>query len=150
MVGRRTDEDAASRSPQVELSEERMRVDTVTEQVGTVKSHKQVDVESVRQMVGRDVEHAEMERTPVGAGDSGLVETLPDGSVSIPVFEEELVISKRMVVRERVVIRKVTITEQQEVVAELRKERLEILTDGAVALLDDNGQPVDDRRPDRG
>ena len=31
--------------------------------------------------------------------DSGEVETLPDGSISIPVFEEQLVITKRLVVR---------------------------------------------------
>ena len=45
--------------------------------------------------------------------DSGEVEVLPDGSVSIPVFQEELVIEKRLVVRERVIVRKHTVTEDR-------------------------------------
>jgi len=42
------------------------------------------------------------------------------------VFEERLVISKEMVVRERVILRKRTVTEHERVQAELRKERVEI------------------------
>ncbi len=51
---------------------------------------------------------------------------LPDGSVSIPILEEELVVTKRTVVRERILIRKRTVTEHQRVEAELRRERVEL------------------------
>jgi uncharacterized protein (TIGR02271 family) len=79
-----------------------------------------------RELVARDVEEADVERMPAAEGDSGEVETLPDGSVSIPVLEEELEVRKRVVVRERIVIRKRTVTEEKHVRAELRRERVEV------------------------
>ena len=57
---------------------------------------------------------------------------MADGTVSIPVFEEVLVIEKRLVVRERVLIRKHTVTEEHLVEADLRRERLEVEADPAV------------------
>ncbi|HET7489682.1 MAG TPA: DUF2382 domain-containing protein [Acidimicrobiales bacterium] len=72
--------------------------------------------------VGRAVEHASLEHVPAPHGDSGQVETLPDGSVSIPVFEEQLVVEKRLVVRERVVVSKRTVVEDAVVEAELQRE----------------------------
>ena len=81
-------------------------------------------------VVPRDVEHADvLEHAAPDPNDSGEVETLPDGSVSIPVFEEEIVVSKRMVLRERVIVRKRTVTEQVRVQERLRKERVEIERD---------------------
>ena len=87
---------------------------------------KAAEHERVAQVVGRDVEDADIERAPAHAEDSGEVETLPDGSVSIPVLEEELVITKRLVVRERIVIRKRTVVEEDRLRAELRRERVEV------------------------
>ena len=66
--------------------------------------------------------------------DSGQIEELPDGSISIPVLEEELIITKRPVVRERIVVRKRTTTEEQRVEAELRSERLEFDSDPGLAV----------------
>jgi hypothetical protein len=48
----------------------------------------------------------ELEWVPVEGDDSGRVETLPDGSISIPVLEEQVVVSTRTVVRERLVVRR--------------------------------------------
>ena len=119
-------------------SEEQLRVGTTTEESGRVRAVKSVETEAVSQTVPRGVEHAEVDRSPVQEGDSGQVETLPDGSLSIPVFEEQLVIEKRMVVRERVIIRKHTVYEEHEVKAELRRERVDITTEGDVRLTDDS------------
>ena len=69
--------------------------------------------------------------------DSGQVETLADGSLSIPVFEEQIVVTKRLVVRERVVIRKHTVFEDHVVTADLRRERLEVEADGDVVIHDE-------------
>jgi uncharacterized protein (TIGR02271 family) len=69
-----------------------------------------------------------VERVPAAEGDSGEVETLPDGSISVPVLEEELVVTKRVVVRERVIVRKRTTTERRRIEAELRKERVDLMT----------------------
>ena len=126
---------------EVVRSEEQLRVGTVTEQAGAVRARKHVDVENVSTRVERGTEHAELERTPVtdAETDSGEVETLPDGSVSIPVFEEQIVISKRLVVRERVVLRKHTVYEEQVVSADLKRERLEVEAVGD-AVVSDEGQ----------
>lgn len=114
--------------------EEQLVTGTEVRAVGDVRFRKEVDVVNEQVVVGRGVEHADVERLPAteGGTDSGLVETLPDGSISIPVFEERLVIEKRLVVRERIVVRKHTVTEERVVDAELRRERVEIDVDESV------------------
>jgi uncharacterized protein (TIGR02271 family) len=73
-----------------------------------------------------NAEELRHERVPVDDGDSGRIETLPDGSISIPLYEEELVVSKRIVLRERVLIRKETVQRRERVTSELRREEVEI------------------------
>jgi uncharacterized protein (TIGR02271 family) len=126
---------------EVVRSEEQLRVGTTTEQIGAVRARKHVDVEHVSERVERGTEHAEMDRLDVADGetDSGQVETLPDGSLSIPVFEEQIVVTKRLVVRERVIVRKHTVFEEHVVTADLKRERLEIEAEGDV-VVDDPGQ----------
>ncbi len=75
-----------------------------------------------------------MKRIDPNAEDSGEIETLPDGSLSIPILEEELVITKRIVVRERIIIRKRIQKEQVLVEADLRHERVSIVADPEVEL----------------
>ena len=115
-------------------SEEELEIGTHTEEAGSVRARKHVETEHVEELVPRHIEHADVERVAPGDGDSGEIETFPDGSVSIPILEEELVITKRMVVRERVLIRKRTLTEDHRVEAELRKERVELDGSGDVEL----------------
>ena len=110
-------------------SEEELRVETVSREAGTVGVRKVVETTRAQTVVPVDVEQADMEREAAEESDSGEVEVLPDGSVSIPVFEEKLVIEKRLVVRERVIVRKRTVTEDQVVEADLRRERVEIEVD---------------------
>src|SRR5436190_10394245 len=92
--------------------EEELHVETEPVQVGAVRARKRTDVEHVSEVVSRGAEDADVERVEAQAGDSGEIETLPDGSVSIPLFEEQIVVSKRLVVRERVIIRKRSTTEE--------------------------------------
>ncbi len=93
---------------------------------------KVVERSAANKVVDRDIEHADvLDHVAPNENDSGEVEALPDGSVSIPVFEEELVVSKRMVLRERVIVRKRTVTEQVHVKEPLRKERVKIKYDEA-------------------
>jgi uncharacterized protein (TIGR02271 family) len=108
-------------------SEEELDIATIRSEVGRIRARKVVGHERVEQVVPVSVEHVEIpERVPVAEGDSGQVETLADGSISIPVFEEQLVVEKRLVVRERVILRKHTVVEEQRVTADLRRERVEI------------------------
>ena len=112
--------------------EEELNVTKERYVAGAVRAHKTVETYETSDIVPRDVEQADVERAPAAENDSGRVETLPDGSVSIPIFEEELVVTKRTVVRERVIIRKHTVTEQHRVEAELRRERIAIDADPGV------------------
>jgi uncharacterized protein (TIGR02271 family) len=123
----------------VQLSQEELRVGTERVEAGRVRARKEVDVERVRQGVERGVEHADVDRAPALEGDSGQVETLPDGSLSIPVFEEQIVVEKRLVVRERIVVRKHTVYEEHLVEADLRRERLEVDVEGDVEVADRAG-----------
>ncbi len=108
---------------------------------GSVHAHKRVETERYSDNVSRTIEEADVERVPAGEGDSGQVETLADGSVSIPLLEEEIVVTKRMVVRERVIIRKRVVTEQQTVEADLRKEHIEIDSDSGLEVVDETRAP---------
>ena len=113
--------------------EEELTVATESREAGRIGLRKVVDHEQATTVVPVGTEHADFERQAPGAADSGEVEVLPDGSISIPVFQEELVIEKRLVVRERVVVRKHTVTEDRLIEADLRRERVEIDADPEVA-----------------
>jgi uncharacterized protein (TIGR02271 family) len=107
--------------------EEELGVETRERRIGSVRVSKTVDTQTFERSVPREVEDVDVERVPpAGDGDSGQIETLPDGSVSIPVFEEEVVVTKRLVVRERVIVRKRSFTEQHRIEEELRKEHVDI------------------------
>ena len=127
-------------APEVVVSEERLKTGTKKEKVGTARAVKHVDTETVRARVQRGSEHADTERVEVADAetDSGEVETLPDGSLSIPVFEEQIVVTKRLVVRERVIVRKHTVYEEHVVSADLKRERLEVEADGDVVVHDES------------
>ena len=118
--------------------EEELALETRRKDVGAVRARKRVETQRVDELVPRDIEHADVERTPPYEEDSGEIETLPDGSVSVPLLEEELVVTKRIVVRERILIRKRTVTEEERIEAELRKERVEVDADPGVELTDDS------------
>jgi uncharacterized protein (TIGR02271 family) len=111
------------------LHEEQATVGKRWEGVGYARVRREVTRENVRADYPRQRERIAHERVPVGEGDSGKIETLADGSISIPLFEEELVVTRRTVLRERVIIRKEHVTEWQTVEADLRKERLRFDTD---------------------
>lgn len=114
-------------------AEEELRVGTSEEVVGALHARKRVETENVAAHVPRSREDGDFERAPASEDDSGEIETLPDGSVSIPLLEERLVVRREVFVRERVILRKHTITEQHELETELRRERLELDVDDDVA-----------------
>ena len=145
MSRRPTDEGTTERRDEASIvrHEEELAVGTTPTEAGSLRVRKQVDTYPIDKAVER---HAERiagleERVPVAEGDSGEVETLPDGSVSIPVFEEELVVTKRVVVRERVIIRKSTVVDEHRIQTELRKERVEIDADPGVLPDESHGEP---------
>jgi uncharacterized protein (TIGR02271 family) len=107
--------------------EEELLVSAQPVDAGHVRIHKTVESQPVSERVGSLVEaFDQVDRAPAEPGDSGEVETLPDGSISIPILEEQLVITKRLVVRERIIVRKTVTTLHHVVEADLRSERVNI------------------------
>jgi uncharacterized protein (TIGR02271 family) len=117
--------------------EERLATGTEVHETGSVRVRKHVETHPVEYSVPRDTEHVDAsERVAAGEGDSGEVEVLDDGSVSIPIFEEVLVVTKRLVVRERVIVRKHTVVDEHKLQTELRREHVTIDADDSVNLTD--------------
>ena len=109
------------------LREEQLETGTETIDTGSVHVRKHVETHPVEYAVPRDVEHVDTsERISVEEGDSGEVEVLDDGSVSIPVFEEVLVVTKRLVVRERVIVRKRTVVDEYTLQTDLQREHVTV------------------------
>lgn len=129
--------DEGEGSPWLVRREEELELGMETRELGHVRARKAVETETVTEVADRRIENAFVERAGGEDGDAGEVITLPDGSVSIPVFEEQLVVSKRLVVRERVILRKFTTTEQHRIEAELRRERIEISGDEGTEIQDE-------------
>lgn len=122
----------------VTRSEEQADVGTELTESGRVRVRKHVDTYPVTEVVPRNVEHADTsERVAAVEGDSGEVETLEDGSISIPIFEEVLVVTKRLVVRERVIVRKRTVVDEYTLETELRREHVTV--EGDVETAEDDG-----------
>jgi len=130
MEGQRRSSEEAT----VSRHEERLHITKGVREQGAIRVHKRVETEHVKEQIPREVEEADMERTGPNPDDSGTIETLPDGSISIPILEEELVVTKRTVVRERLIIRRRTRTEQSPVEAELKRERVEVEADPDVEV----------------
>jgi len=115
--------------------EEQVQPAVEEREAGRVLVRKHVESRLVEEVVPRRVEHGELgERLPAEEGDSGEIEMLEDGSVSVPIFEEELVVTKRLVVRERMIVRKTTVVDEHRLQTELRRERVEVETEGDVDL----------------
>ena len=138
------DEDAGSNGAAVVRSEEHLHLGTALQEAGRLIVRKLVGERHDTSDVEREVEHVDVEHADAEPEDSGEIITLPDGSLSIPVFEEEIVVRKRLVVRERIVLRKCTVTETQVVEGDVRVERVEIVPGSEVAdRIDADGDAAD-------
>jgi uncharacterized protein (TIGR02271 family) len=124
--------DPGADTASVTRHEEELFVAREPVEAGSVRVHRLVDTEAVAEHAETRAEHFDQaERVPVGENDSGQIETLEDGSISIPLLEEQLVVTKRLVVRERVIVRKQTVSEPHLIEAELRRERVAVDADAA-------------------
>lgn len=133
--------DLSTSEAEMVRSEEELHTETVSRPAGTVRVRKQIDTYPIDKVVERSTEEIDDtgERVAATEGDSGEIETLPDGSVSIPILEEELVVTKRVVVRERLIVRKRTVVDEHRIETELRKERVEVDVDASIEDRVDRG-----------
>jgi uncharacterized protein (TIGR02271 family) len=115
-------------------SEEELRVGTTQRERGRVRLRKYVTTEQVQQTVPVQRERVRVEREPItnanwDAATSGL--EISEEEHEVILREDEPVVEKRVVPRERVRLDKDTVTDQEQVTEELRKEQIDVDDDGA-------------------
>jgi uncharacterized protein (TIGR02271 family) len=110
-------------------SEEELRVGTRAREAGRVRLHKYVVTEYVQQTVPVQREKVRIEREPIS--DTNVDRALAGPEISeeeheVVLHEEELVVEKRVVPKERVRLAKETVSDEQQVREQVRKERIDV------------------------
>jgi uncharacterized protein (TIGR02271 family) len=113
----------------VPVTEEELDVQKRGRKSGEVRVSKRVTTEQKQVTVPVSREEVRVERMPAGRAASRQEAGFASQDVSVPVMEEEVVVSKRPVVREEVRISKQTKTEQRPVSAQVRREEVDIEQD---------------------
>ena len=117
-----TTDDAMTRS------EEELHVGTASRESGRARLRKFVTTEQVEQTVPVQREQVTLEREPITDANSGDAHDGPQISEEeheVVLHEEEVVSEKRTVPKERVRLGKETVTDEQTVSEEIRKEQIE-------------------------
>jgi uncharacterized protein (TIGR02271 family) len=121
-----TTDDAMTRS------EEELRVGTAQRERGRVRLRKYVTTEHVQQTLPVRRERARVEREPITDANLDAATSGPDISEEeheVILREEEPVVEKRVVPRERVRLDKDTVTGEERVAEQVRKEQIEVHDD---------------------
>jgi uncharacterized protein (TIGR02271 family) len=121
-----TTDDAMTRS------EEELRVGTTQRERGRIRLRKYVTTEHVEQTVPVRREQVRVEREPITDANLGAATSGPEISEEeheVVLREEEPVVEKRVVPRERVRLDKDTITDEERVGDQVRKEQIEVQDD---------------------
>ncbi|HEX8674182.1 MAG TPA: PRC and DUF2382 domain-containing protein [Longimicrobium sp.] len=116
----------AGSEERVVISEEELVVGKREVPVGEVVVQKHIEEQVIRQTIPVTREKVEVERRPLPPG-AGLEPRTEGDVMYIPLVEEELVVTKRLVAREELVIRKTRVTEEQVVEETVRRERAEVI-----------------------
>jgi uncharacterized protein (TIGR02271 family) len=110
-------------------SEEELRVGTTQRERGRVRLRKYVTTEHVQQTVPVRREKARVEREPITDANIDAATSGPDLSKEeheVVLREEEPVVEKRVVPRERIRFDKDTVTGEERVAEQVRKEQIEV------------------------
>jgi uncharacterized protein (TIGR02271 family) len=142
----------------LELREEELVAHKELRDLGDVVVHTRIEEVPGRLEVDAYREEVDIEHEPVGQTVSERQEPWEeDGVFVVPVYEEQLVVSKRLVLKERLRIRRIATTERQLFQDTLRRERLVVEDPQATGLVheryvaeqatgpSDEAEPVDDR-----
>ncbi|HEV7652632.1 MAG TPA: YsnF/AvaK domain-containing protein [Actinophytocola sp.] len=111
-------------------SEERLTVGTERVETGRVRLVKHVVTENQQVTVPVSHEEVHLEREPITAGKPG--QRLADGEQEVRLHAERPVVDKESVAVERVRLAKDTVTEDQTVNGEVRKERIDVDDSGGI------------------
>jgi uncharacterized protein (TIGR02271 family) len=124
------DTNAANTDSAMTRSEEQLSVGTRQHEAGKVRLRKYVETEPVSETVQVRHEQARVEREPITDANRDAATSGPafnDGEEhEVALMAEEPVVEKREVPVERVRLDKETVTEQQQVSDEIRKERIDV------------------------
>jgi uncharacterized protein (TIGR02271 family) len=115
------------------LAHEELHVGKRQVDAGAINVRKVVETEHVERMVPTEHEEVTIERRPVPEGSMPIARTEGDETF-IPLYEEVLVIEKRLVAREELVIRKHRVVVDRKIEADLRRERAEVVAEGKVEV----------------
>lgn len=113
------------REEHVTLSEEELAVGKTRQQAGTVRVGKHVETEHVSRDVPVTREEVTVERRPVD-GMSAKGARIENDEVTVPLYEEEVVVEKRTVPKEELVVKKHQVQDTEHVEADLRHEEADI------------------------
>jgi uncharacterized protein (TIGR02271 family) len=130
-VGPDADErDGLREDVRVQRSEEEARTGVREREAGSVSARKSVRTEREVVRVPRRREEVDIERVPVegeAREASGATEAdIGEEEVVLQVFEEEVVVTKRVVLKEEIRLRKRVAWDEEVVEVDLRKEEVEI------------------------
>jgi uncharacterized protein (TIGR02271 family) len=109
-------------------SEEELRVGKTQRESGRARLRKYVVTEQVQQTVPVQREEVRLEREPItdaNVGDAKAGPAISEEEHEVTLHEEEVVVEKRAVPKERVRMDKQTVTDDQTVSEEVRKEQIE-------------------------
>jgi uncharacterized protein (TIGR02271 family) len=136
----------------VDVVEERVDVKKGRKKAGEVKLKKDVETETVRRTVPVEREEVIVERERVdrelAPGEAAARFEGGEGEISVPLYREEVEITKRPVVAERLKIRKRSVPEEREVAAEVRKEHVRVEGSGVGESVRERGREFE--KVDRG
>jgi uncharacterized protein (TIGR02271 family) len=114
----------------VQRSEEELRASVREHEAGHVNVKKNVRTEREVVRVPKRREEVAIERVPVegeAREASGVTEAdIGEDEVVVQVFEEEVVVSKKIVLKEKIRIRKMVAWDEEAVEVDLRKEEVEV------------------------
>ncbi len=114
-------------------SEEELHVSKTSSPVGRVRLRKWVETDHVSRVVPVAREEVRIESEPVNAANVDQALTgaqISEAEYEIVLHEEQVTAAKVVVPKERVRLEKDVVVEEQEVGADLRKERIEVERDG--------------------
>jgi uncharacterized protein (TIGR02271 family) len=109
--------------------EEEGRAGTREREAGAAKVRKSVRTEREQVRVPKRREEVDIERVPGEgreASEADIGEAGEDEVIVVQVFEEEVVVSKRVVLKEEIRIRKKVVVEEEVIEVDLRKEEVDI------------------------
>ena len=109
----------------VQRSEEEARVGSRGREAGAVKVRKSVRTEREQVRVPKRREEIDIERVPGDSREASEAE-IGEEEVVVQVFEEEVVVSKRTVLKEEIRLRKKVVEDEEVVEVDLRKEEVDI------------------------